>query len=70
METLLLLIVIALLWIDVDEDDTCLDCRAFERGHHAPTPARRADFQLKQLTDQAVLAMLDEARRYEPGRRP
>ena len=70
METFLLFIIVVLLWIDLDEDDLCPRCSAEEsQSRTTASRSRQAAFEVKRLTDQAVLRMLDEARRYEPGPR-
>lgn len=66
MESLLLIIAIVVLVLDIDER------RAARHDHSSSVwqATERDEGCIRQLTDRAVLNMMNEIRRHEPGQQP
>lgn len=67
MELLLWAIVIALLAIDLDRHQSCHQLDQPQSRPSIKDEVRVAEQRIKRLSDETLLAMLDEVRRWEPG---
>ncbi len=65
MDTLLLFIVVVLLWLDLDERASCHQVLTQQRGA-IRQEVRASEHRLEKLTQEALNAMLAEARHWQP----
>lgn len=65
MDTLLLFVIAVLLWLDLDEHESCHQAVIREHGS-IRREVRTAEHRLEKLTQEALNAMLAEARRWQP----